>query len=1651
MAKAPRESDESKAPASKKRAARSSTTKRAAPRRKKAASKAKTKSSASDTAKERIAASKPFPPLVGRRAVLDDLLLRCQSLRDRRASGVPRPVVLVGEHGVGLSRLLDECRRKATDDGARVFLARPPERTGGERDPLGSLEGALRSLGRLESLRSHALHSGRGVLSATTARAAARVLAGREMRGLSLSRASERVRLERGIAELFAASAQKRPLVLLVDEAESLDPVSLETVIVLARIATAGGSIEPPKGAPLFLVIATHDAAAPALQPLLDGTLADRIDVPALEDPEARALLDVLELPTEGVDALIGVASGSALHLVQGGRALVEGGSSEAVATLEGSFEARVAALEDGDAAILQALARAGRPMPVPALVETLELWRRPDAEPLEVGGEEPLRNALRDLAALGLCTPVPLDQDGEEDSDGWVIGHRILAEKLLEAISTKSRRSLAGALALGIERWAGRRAEARVIIEEEAKRGGRPETARSPRRAVMESARIKVRPFPGEDERDATIRAARRAALGPWWALLTELRAEVGAEGDDVPARAALANRAFARHDDEVATRHLGVIAELDRALLPDGWRTWKVLERLGIAAAAAGRDEEAIGHFEKAKAQLGLDEEGDALPRICRQAARIEAGRGNLDRARKLISEARTALDSAGPDASPAERGAVLALSGHVALRRNEREAARRHLRRGITVAEATSDRDLAATCLSDLGQVQWLRGEVNAARRFFERVLRLREELGDIAGHAEALLANGRFRAAVGEGTTGAGLLRRARKAFEALGLARDAARALREESLAHRAVSDWGGALTGLERAGRRSAENDDGIGVVRALTSQARLLADLGRVEDAREVLGRARGNDIDPAASPEAAIALYRALARLEAARGEWTSAATRLAEAARLAEGAAEMPLLASVLLELAKARLSGHRGSVPAADRDKAREALERAEEIGARLGLRRIRGHALLLRAEAGGGLGRGGRARLRIDVEEAVAVSLEINDRDLEARSRLRFAEILEGRGERQEAKAQRGAARAAIGEIALTLSEAGRDAFKRFRESDLKGTGDESSGLSAVVSEDRRGFESFDAAILAASGDHEHDDLEESGDAIALGNTIGASSAELPAVGEVGGPGASAADLAATRKRRAPLESERLLRLLDINKALNAELELDRLLDMIMDAAIALSGAKRGFIVLWEQGEPKLARSRNVNRLPVDSPEAALSRGLIREAVEGRKTVVTACAREERAGYASTSGLDLKSVVVCPLISKAKVIGAIYLDEPIRAGAFEDEDVYTVEAFSEQAALALENARLHDELAARMETTTRELRRAEEELRRQRSEAQRRYRHGNIIGVSDVMQNVYKILDRAKDSTFPIIVQGESGTGKELVAKFIHFNGPRREKPFVAENCAALPETLLDSELFGYVKGAFTGAMDDKKGLFELANSGSLFLDEIEEMSPAMQRKLLRVLQEGEVRPIGARSTRRVDVRVICATNRDIATLLELGEFRRDLYYRLNVIRMQLPPLRDRREDIPLLVDHQLEEMSKNDGVTYTVKPEAMRLLCAYPWPGNVRELQNELKRLAALGVHDVGVEDLSQQVREPERLVFPNEPLQRAGSSDGGVSMPAGGAPTLPDVPLREVERMMIRQSLERCNNNKTKAAKQLGLSRRGLLKKLARYGPDGP
>jgi len=471
-------------------------------------------------------------------------------------------------------------------------------------------------------------------------------------------------------------------------------------------------------------------------------------------------------------------------------------------------------------------------------------------------------------------------------------------------------------------------------------------------------------------------------------------------------------------------------------------------------------------------------------------------------------------------------------------------------------------------------------------------------------------------------------------------------------------------------------------------------------------------------------------------------------------------------------------------------------------------------------------------------------------------------------------------------------------------------------------------------------------------------------------------------------------------------------------------------------------------------ARSFDRADIAVPHSRLSLGIAGRVLHGARPLLSVDAgRDDRfSGMASVEDLKLRSVMCLPIQIENRVEGVLYLDNRLQHNAFSQEDLELVELLANQAALAILNARRVAELREqnqRLDLSRREIERLNEQLGRKvrdrdtelavvRAELGRergRFDYTALVGASDGMHKVFQQLDRIIESDLPVLITGESGTGKELIARAIHFNGARASKPFVTENCAALPDTLLESELFGHARGAFTGAHKQKKGLLEQADGGTLFLDEIGDMSAEMQKKLLRVIQEGEFRPVGSDQRIQINVRLLAASHHDLEELVRGGQFREDLYYRVNVLSVRLPPLRDRRDDIPLLSEHLLARAAREAGKPVPpLERDVMAALVSHDWPGNVRELENEMRRLVVLAQDEVRVEHLSRSV------------IERRSMHDRGHAQPAPEATGDIRAAVADLEKRSIEAALSAAGGNKSKAAAELGISRFALQRKLDKY-----
>ena len=492
----------------------------------------------------------------------------------------------------------------------------------------------------------------------------------------------------------------------------------------------------------------------------------------------------------------------------------------------------------------------------------------------------------------------------------------------------------------------------------------------------------------------------------------------------------------------------------------------------------------------------------------------------------------------------------------------------------------------------------------------------------------------------------------------------------------------------------------------------------------------------------------------------------------------------------------------------------------------------------------------------------------------------------------------------------------------------------------------------------------------------------------------------------------------PSGDRRLASLYEMIRVLNSETDPDSLLESILDMALRELRAERGMILLRDESrdEFSVCVARNLEE-ETEKDAETFSRGIVAQAGVGRSVLTLDAGHDERfRDLKSVSLFGIRSLMCVPLRSRGKIIGTVYLDTRKEGALFSQEDLKFLEAFSDHAALALENVRKRAAL--------------ERENRRLQAAVESRTQLGALVGRAPSMQRVFELIEKMAASDLPVLILGESGTGKELAARAIHTLSPLRRRTFLSENCAAIPETLLESELFGVARGAFTGADKDRPGLFELADGGTLFLDEIGDMTPGMQAWLLRVLQEGELRRVGGEKVIKVKVRLVAATNRDLPREVEAGRFRQDLWYRLQVLVVQLPPLRERPGDIPLLASHLLERISlQRARPAPRVDREVMDLFERYSWPGNVRQLENALQRLALLAGDGAVTRELVESEPELKRML-----LASAASPEAVFS-------------LERSERDQIDRALRAADGNRDRAARLLGISRATIYRKIKEYG----
>jgi Nif-specific regulatory protein len=507
-------------------------------------------------------------------------------------------------------------------------------------------------------------------------------------------------------------------------------------------------------------------------------------------------------------------------------------------------------------------------------------------------------------------------------------------------------------------------------------------------------------------------------------------------------------------------------------------------------------------------------------------------------------------------------------------------------------------------------------------------------------------------------------------------------------------------------------------------------------------------------------------------------------------------------------------------------------------------------------------------------------------------------------------------------------------------------------------------------------------------------------------------------------------------SGRLKALLEAQRALGACEDLESVVTVLADAALAqVPRATHATVALYESDERRPAaalvtvvtRVRGKDGRPMaPAGPLPLTRSVLLKVVRERAAVLAVDAPSETFSSESMLGANIQSTIGVPLWKGNEILGVLQVDSRAAPAMFSGRDVDALGVLAADASLAV----AHSRVIAKLELAEQRLERENQFLK-----GRERARTGElaIVGASRAMAELLQKVDKVADTRVSVLIEGETGTGKELVAAALHYRSRRRETLFVAQNCAAFSEQLLESELFGHKRGAFTGATEEKKGLFEVADGGTLFLDEIGEMPLGLQAKLLRVLQEGEVRPVGATAVKHVNVRIVAATNRRLEDEVAAGRFRQDLYYRLKVFPLEVPPLRERREDVAPLAEHFLALHSREMGKSVAgFAHETLLALAGHDWPGNVRELSNEVQRLVIQA--------------DPGAYITPDQLSRGVRKSGALVEHTTAASGTLKDR-VEQVERYILLEVLREHDNNKTSAAKTLGITREGLHKKLKQLG----
>jgi len=1055
----------------------------------------------------------------------------------------------------------------------------------------------------------------------------------------------------------------------------------------------------------------------------------------------------------------------------------------------------------------------------------------------------------------------------------------------------------------------------------------------------------------------------------------------------------AAQAERLFAY--DQAAQSYSGVLEFLDIAGRAGEKAT--VRERLGDVHFRAGNWRRALAAYHFLLKELGARPDSDD-PAVRRHSAlltfkigMIRLRRGDVEAARALFDRAEGELGTVG---TTEERARLLDASARARLERGDPDGAEAKAEAALALAGPELPDDLRSLLLGTLGSVAFQRGDQPAAEERLKAAVEAarRTERGDLVRRALSALAAVLARTGRWEESEAMEreCLEEAERSRDLWGIT---------ASLANLAAlqcgrGDYAAARSGFERALDIHRRLGSPLGQARSATGLGACDEILGRWDEA-EASYRLAVELAGEGSPSRPSIDARRALGNLLRKRGDLDRAERSLFDTLDAARGTGEAPLVASVLLPLALLERDRER-------LDEARRHLDQVLEALAEGGADDGLGRALADSAELAARMGESERCER--ETAEARQLARRLGDRHTLAR-----IQALEARLAHQERRAPE----------AERLFE---DAIRSL------------SDIGAVYDLGRCYYEWGVRTIEKARA------AARLGTAARLFERLGA----LRELERTRGVLERIATKAAAEAAGAAPLGLGVVGLYEVSRIVNSTRDLSAVLEDIVDLALKRLNAERGMILLADPvtGRLSVRVARNLKTGREDEAEA-ISRSVVERVVAGGRSVSSADARVDPrfVGRESIHAHAIVSFLCVPLLVKERASGAIYVDHRNAPRLFSESDRAFLEAFADLAAVAIENARLVEELLeARLRLSV--------ENESLKANLGRGWNLDALVGSSDAARRVKATLPRAAAGPVTVLIRGESGTGKNLVARILHALSPRAQGPFIQFNCAALPETLAESELFGHEKGSFTGADRKKPGRFELAQGGTIFLDEIGKTSLAIQAKLLRVVEDKEFERVGGTQTLKADTKIISATNLDLEAAIRRNEFREDLFYRLNVVPVELPPLRSRLEDLPALVEHFVLKLSRDLGAdARRLDPEVLDLFGRYPWPGNIRELEATLHRALVLSPGEkLGVGDFHWILESPllstGRLAPPRLPVAAEGSSPVD--------PEYFEARMSGLERDLIERALGESGGKIREASRRLGLARNTLKAKMARYGLRG-